>query len=234
VRVRVGTSGYSYGAWRGRFYPETLKPAEFLAFYARQFSTVEINNTFYRMPQAALLERWASETPAEFSFVLKAPRRITHEKRLSDAGALAYFLDAAAALGDRLGPLLFQLPPFFKKDTVRLREFLASLPAGRRAALEFRHPSWFDEGVYAALREGGAALAAADTDESGDEGAPVVATADWGYLRLRRSGYDDAALAAWAGRIRAQPWQAAWVFFKHEEEGVGPALARRLATALGS
>jgi uncharacterized protein YecE (DUF72 family) len=233
VRVRVGTSGFSYGAWRGSFYPEGMKPAGFLAFYARQFATVEINNTFYRMPKPELLERWAAETPAEFSFVLKAPQRITHVKRLSDADSLAFFLTAAAVLGERVGPLLFQLPPFFRKDAARLREFLALVPEGRKAAFEFRHASWFDDEVYAALRERGAALCSADTDESGEQGAPVVPTADWGYLRLRRSGYDEPAIAAWAERIRSQPWSEAWVFFKHEEQGVGPALAKRLIAALG-
>jgi uncharacterized protein YecE (DUF72 family) len=232
MRVRVGTSGYSYTPWRGSFYPEGMKAAEFLGFYSRQFPTVEINNTFYRMPSAELVSRWAGETPPEFSFVLKAPRRITHDKRLSDPDSVGYFVKTAALLGERLGPLLFQLPPFFKKDAARLRDFLALLPRGRRAAFEFRHPTWFDDEVYGILRERGAALCSADTDETGDEGAPVVPTADWGYLRLRRSAYDAVALGSWAKRILGQPWGEAWVFFKHEEQGVGPALARRLVAAL--
>ena len=231
MRVRVGTSGYSYKAWKPSFYPEVLKDADFLRFYASRFGTVEINNTFYRMPNAALLTRWADETPADFSFVLKAPRRITHEKRLSDPDSLAYFFKTAVVLGDKLGPVLFQLPPFFKKDLARLDSFLALIPDGRRAAFEFRHATWFDDEVTSLLRSRAVALCLADTDELPI--ASLTATADWGYLRLRREQYDDAALATWADRIRAQPWQAVWVFFKHEEEGKGPALAQRLIERLG-
>jgi len=226
MRVLVGTSGYSYTAWRGSFYPEKLAEAEMLRFYASHFPTVEINNTFYRMPTAAVLERWAGETPDGFSFVLKAARRITHEKRLGDPDSLAYFVKTAATLGEKLGPILFQLPPFMKKDLGRLREFLALLPAGTRAAFEFRHATWFDDEVYAALRERGAALCLADTDEDPDPA--LVATADWGYLRLRRVDYDDAALGSWTDRVRSQPWSAVWIFFKHEEEGKGAALAAAL------
>jgi uncharacterized protein YecE (DUF72 family) len=232
MRVRVGTSGYSYKTWRGSFYPEDLKDADFLRFYASRFGTVEINNTFYRMPNAALLTRWADETAPEFSFVLKAPRRLTHEKRLADADSVAYFFKTAVVLGDKLGPVLFQLPPFFKKDLARLEPFLGWIPEGRRAAFEFRHATWFDEEVVGLLRSRGAALCLADTDELPIES--LTATADWGYLRLRRQDYDAAALAAWVDRIRAQPWQEAWVFFKHEEEGKGPALAQGLVERLAS
>src|SRR5262245_13177645 len=165
MRVLVGTSGYSYPAWRGSFYPEGLKEAEMLRFYAGRLPTVEINNTFYRMPSAGMLERWNAETPDSFSFVLKAARRITHEKRLTDADSLAYFLKTAAVLGGKLGPILFQLPPFFKKDVPRLQDFLALLPAGCRAAFEFRHASWAGDDVHEALRAKGAVLCLADTDE---------------------------------------------------------------------
>ena len=235
MRVRVGTSGYSYKAWKGTFYPKDLPDAGMLAHYAGRLPTVEINNTFYRMPSKSVLARWADEVPRDFCFVLKAPQRITHQRRLTVAAApdLSYFIETASTLGARLGPLLFQLPPFLKKDAGRLRDFLALLPLGTRAAFEFRHASWFDDEVYGALREGGATLCSADTDDPGDAGAPVVPTASWGYLRLRRADYGDADLAAWAGRIRSQPWDEAFVFFKHEDAGKGPALAARLIDQLG-
>ena len=234
MRVLVGTSGFSYKEWKGSFYPEELKGADMLRFYAGRFPTVEINNTFYRMPKKDLLARWAEEVPPEFVFVLKASRRITHEKRLAAdaADAVSYLYETATVLGPRLGPVFFQTPPYLRKDAARLRDFLALLPAGHPVAFEFRHETWFDDEVYAALRGRNAALVSADTDESGEEGAPVVPTADWGYLRLRRAEYTDADLTAWVDRMRAQPWQRAFVFFKHEEAGTGPALARRLIDRL--
>lgn len=227
VRVRVGTSGYSYKEWRGTFYPADLPATGMLRFYATRLDTVEINNTFYRMPTTELLARWAGEVGDSFVFVLKAARRITHEKRLSPEAVqeAAHFLETAACLGSRLGPVLFQLPPFLKKDAGRLREFLAALPASCRPALEFRHETWFDEEVYEVLRQRGAALCASDTEDSGADGPPVVATGDWGYLRLRRQDYAPADLAAWAERIQEQAWSDAYVFFKHEDEGKGPELA---------
>ena len=232
MNVLVGTSGYSYKEWKGRFYPQDLKEAGMLRFYAERFRTVEINNSFYRMPSPELVARWEGEVPAGFRFVLKAPRRITHEKRLLDvADTVQRFLDVASRLGAKQGPLLFQLPPYFKKDTARLRDFLALVPGPARAAFEFRDPSWEDEEVAETLRAAGAALCLADTDEG--PAAPVlVSTADWGYLRLRRTDYDDEALRAWAARIRAQPWTDAFVFFKHEDEGRGPDLAARLVEIL--
>ena len=214
MRVLIGTSGYSYKPWKGSFYPEDLPEAEMLRFYATRFPTVEVNNTFYRMPTRPVVERWAEETPEGFHFVLKAPQRFTHQARLRATDALPYFFETASALGGKLGPVLFQLPPNFKKDLERLRGFLAALPKDRRTAFEFRHESWFDEDVFSALREAGAALCAADTDEAE---ATVLPTAEWGYLRLRRADYGDEALRAWAERIRSQPWQEAFVFFKHEE-----------------
>jgi uncharacterized protein YecE (DUF72 family) len=226
VRVRIGTSGFSYKEWKGNFYPEKLKQAQMLRFYAERFDAVEINNTFYRMPAASLLERWKSEVGDGFGFVLKAPRRITHEKRLQAQSAedVAQLWTIAATLGERLGPILFQTPPFLKKDAARLREFLEALPAGCRAAFEFRNASWADEEVYALLRERGAVLCTADMDAA-ERKAPIVPTARWGYLRLRRADYDNASLGEWAERVLAQPWDEAWVFFKHEDEGKGPALA---------
>jgi uncharacterized protein YecE (DUF72 family) len=236
MRVLVGTSGYSYKEWKGSFYPAELADSDMLRYYSGRFRTVEINNTFYRLPGEKDVARWAEQTPPGFTFALKASRRITHDKRLSadSADTVAYLLRTAAGLGPKLGPLLFQLPPFLKKDAARLKSFLGFLPETQPAAFEFRHPSWFDQEVYEALRSRDAALCAADTDESGDEGATIVPTARWGYLRLRRADYGDADLARWADRIRAHPWERVFVFFKHEDEGKGPELAAGLMARLES
>ena len=226
MKFYVGTSGYAYKEWKGSFYPKGLPAKAMLRYYGAHFRTVEINNTFYRMPTAALLQAWADEVPADFRFVLKAPQRITHLARLQDADeTVAYLLDVAAILQQRLGALLFQLPPNLKKDVPRLRAFLDLLPAEPRVAFEFRHQSWFDDEVFALLSEHRAALCIAEAE--GDLDVPVVATADWGYLRLRRPDYDDAALQAWAQRLRQQDWQDIFVFFKHEDAGRGPQLAAR-------
>ncbi len=227
MKLFTGTSGFSYKEWKGSFYPAELPDSEMLRYYAARFPAVEINNTFYRMPRPELLTRWAGETPEGFTFVLKAPQRITHQGRLKNEGdPLGYFLKTAEVMGGRLGPLLFQLPPFFKKDAPRLRSFLSLLPKERRAAFEFRHESWKDPEVQDALRAHGAALCVADTDEDEQE-ASVVPTAGWGYLRLRRMRYTEEALCGWAARIRAQPWDEAYVFFKHEESGAGPEMGLR-------
>ncbi len=234
MQILVGTSGYAYKEWRGSFYPEKTKEKDMLRFYAGRFRAVEINNTFYRLPSRETLLRWASEVPPDFTFVLKASQRITHRQRLSAESkeTVDYLFDVASALGERLGPVLFQTPPFLKKDVARLRDFLGLLPPGRPAAFEFRHETWRDEEVYETLRGRNAALVCADTEESGEAGAPIEPTADWGYLRLRRCDYDDAGLAGWAERIRAQPWQRAFVFFKHEDDRpLGwPAIERFLAS----
>jgi uncharacterized protein YecE (DUF72 family) len=231
VHLLVGTSGYSYAPWKGSFYPEKMPAAKMLAYYAERLPAVEINNTFYRMPSADLLGRWAAETPPGFFFALKSPRRITHERRLVDVDdSVRRFFETAAALGAKNGPVLFQLPPNARKDVPRLEAFLAllgSVAPTARAAFEFRHPSWFDDDVYSALRAGGAALCIAEGE---DLATPLEATAPWGYLRLRRQDYDDAAIGQWADRLRelAGRWDTAYFFFKHEDEGRGPALARRL------
>ena len=226
MRVRVGTSGYSYKEWKGTFYPADQKADGMLRFYASQFDTVEINNTFYRMPQATVVAAWAEQAPDNFSFVLKAPQKITHMRRLKDAGdEVLFFLRVASELGKKAGPLLFQLPPNFKKDVPRLAAFLALIPPPVRAAFEFRHASWFDDEVYATLRARGVALCTVDTEEGE---TPLVPTAEFGYFRLRDKEYSPAELAAWAARIAGQPWTDAHVFFKHEDEGKGPKLAAAL------
>ena len=235
MQVLAGTSGYSYAPWKGVFYPEKTPAAKMLGYYATRLPTVEINNTFYRMPTREVVARWAEEVPAGFRFAVKAPKRITHDKRLADsADDLATFADAARALGDKLGPVLFQLPPFQRKDVARLQGFLTTLrerAPDMRGAFEFRHTSWFDPEVYRALRDGGAALC---ISESEDLVTPLEATAPWGYLRLRRQDYGDREVAAWAGQIAAQNWQEAFVFFKHEDDGKGPQLAERLLAEKGA
>jgi uncharacterized protein YecE (DUF72 family) len=226
MNLYVGTSGYSYKEWKGSFYPEDLPDKQMLRYYGERFRSVEINNTFYRMPKASVLETWAGEVPADFKFVLKASQRITHFQRLKDAGdSVAYLLKVALTLKERLGPLLFQLPPFLEKDASRLREFLKLLPVDSRAAFEFRHQSWFDEEIFGLLREHRAVLCIAEADN--DLETPFVSTADWGYLRLRRPDYGDPELKQWAHKVRQQAWRDAFVFFKHEDEGKGPQMGKR-------
>jgi uncharacterized protein YecE (DUF72 family) len=228
--IRVGTSGYSYPEWRGTFYAERFPTARMLAYYAERFDTVELNNTFYRMPTPKAIAGWAQETPAGFVFSLKASRRITHLSRLRDvAEPVGYLLESVRSLGDKLGPLLFQLPPNFRKDPGRLEACLALVPPSFRLAFEFRHDSWFDEQVYGILRARNAALCVADT-EAGT--TPLVATADFGYLRLRDREYTRDELASWAAAARRAEWRDAFVYFKHEESGTGPALARDLVGLL--
>jgi uncharacterized protein YecE (DUF72 family) len=228
MELLAGTSGFSYKEWKGTFYPEKLAADGMLRFYAERFPTVEINNTFYRMPGEGMLARWATEVPEHFAFTLKAPRRITHDKRLKETGPdVAEFLRRAALLGPKLGPLLFQLPPFLKKDLEVLGAFLENLPPGRQIAFEFRNPSWQDDAVHEMLRARGVMLCTADTD-TGDP-PPLVATAKLGYLRLRREAYSDPDLEGWVKRIAAQPWTRAYVYFKHEDEATGPKFAARFA-----
>lgn len=225
--VRTGTSGFAYKEWKGAFYPEDLPADRFLSYYAERFRACEINNTFYRMPNPETLRAWSADVPASFRFVLKASRQITHSKRLKDCEQpVAFLASQARALGDQLGPILFQTPPNLKKDTERLRTFLGIIPADIRAAFEFRHQTWYDDDVLDALREHGQALAVADTDELT---APRVATAPWGYLRLRRVEYTDDEVRDWVGWTLAQPWSDAYVFFKHEDAATGPRLAARFA-----
>jgi uncharacterized protein YecE (DUF72 family) len=226
MKVHVGTSGYNYPEWRGTFYPEDLPAKKMFAFYAERFSTVEINYTFYRVPTPKTTEAWRAQAPAPFRYVLKAPKRITHERRLVDcADTLAFFCASARGLGEHQGPLLFQLPPNLKCDLARLEAFLALVPPEVQTAFEFRHDSWLTEDVWSLLRTKGAALCIADF---GDHSTPVVATARHGYLRLRDEGYTPADLDTWADAVQAQAgaWDDVWVFFKHEDEGKGPEFAR--------
>jgi uncharacterized protein YecE (DUF72 family) len=231
VRVLTGTSGFSYTAWKGSFYPSDLPTRRMLSHYATRLGTVEVNATFYRMPRPETLAGWRTEVPSEFVFALKAPQRITHVKRLGDVeAAVSAFYRASAELGATLGPVLYQLPPSFKKDLPRLEEFLAILPAGGRTAFEFRHASWFCDEVFSALARQGAALCLAEDE---DVTPAPVATAEFGYLRLRRPGYVQADLRAWAERILAQRWREALVYFKHEDEARGPAFALALRELVG-
>ncbi len=225
MRLLAGTSGFSYDGWTGNFYPEDLPANGRLAYYATKLPAVEINNTFYRMPKPELLAGWAKQVPDGFRFALKASQRITHIKRLKEVeGEVKFLLGSVRQLGDRLGPILYGLPPNLKKDVPRLAAFLALLPSDVKAAFEFRNPTWQDDEVHALLKSFGAALCVAD-DEKGT--TPLVATAPWGYLRLRREDYVEADLAAWVEKVKGAGWDEAYVFFKHEEEGAAPALARK-------
>lgn len=227
MRLIVGTSGFSYPEWRGTFYPEKLPESSMLRVYAERLPSVEINNTFYRMPQRAVLDGWAQKVPDSFRFALKAPRRITHIGKLKNVNdALEYFVTTAQALGDKLGPLLFQLPPTFRKDETLLDEFLTLCPAGIRVAFEFRHASWFEDSVYARLSERGVALCATEVDPDEGIDSPFVKTAAFTYVRLRRAAYDESSLAGALDRVRALPVDEAFVYFKHEV--LGPSYAQSL------
>src|SRR4051812_22047337 len=227
----IGTSGYNYPEWRGTFYPEKFPTTKMLAFYAAHFNTVEVNYTFYRMPTEKLLAGWAQGTPDHFVFTLKAPRRITHDSKLQRCEELAQsFCRIAGTLGSRLGVLLFQLAPNFKRNDQVLNEFLDVLPEGTRAAFEFRHESWHDEAVFEALRRRNLALCVADSEKMS---TPVVATADYAYFRLRDEGYQAADLDRWARTVSAVPGIGnAFVYFKHEEQGKGPDFAKRFLASL--
>jgi uncharacterized protein YecE (DUF72 family) len=227
MKLWAGASGYAFKEWKGNFYPDKIAADAMLAYYAGRLPSVEINASFYATPRAEVLARWAAVTPEHFRFAIKAPKRITHEARLvADASAqtLAYLYKNLAELGPKRGPVLFQLPPYLRKDLPRLRDFLALLPADHQAAFEFRHASWFDDAVYALLRSAGAALCVSEREDGGVP--PLVPTADWGYLRLRLEEYGDADLAAWAERIAGAPWRQAHVYFMHEP--TAPAYAAAL------
>ncbi len=227
--ILVGTSGYNYPEWRGTFYPEKFSTDKMLAYYAERLPTVEINYTFYRMPTDTLLAGWAAGTPEHFSFTLKAPRRITHDSKLQHCEDMVQsFCRTARTLGPKLAALLFQLPPTFKKDVDVLRGFVEGVPEGTRAAFEFRHPSWFDAAVFDVLRGRNLALCIADSEKLS---TPVEMTADYAYLRLRDEGYQQADLERWAEVARGLPVRDTFVYFKHEEQGLGPEFAARFITA---
>ena len=224
MKLHVGTSGYSYKEWKGNFYPEDLPAKEMLSYYSRRLPAVEINNTFYRLPQPSMIENWNAQVPARFRFSIKATQRITHIKRLNNvADETKYLLETASLLEQRLGVVLFQLPPNFKKDVERLKAFLDRLQPDLRTAFEFRHESWFDDETFDLLRARDCALVVSDTDEK--PLTEIIGTAKWGYLRLRRTAYDENDLGEWMKRVQDQKWKDAFVFFKHEDEGTGPKLA---------
>lgn len=232
MALYVGTSGFSYSAWKGSFYPEDLPEKQMLHFYGTRFSSVEINNTFHRMPTQALLQSWGDEVPPDFKFALKAPQRITHLQRLQGVeDSVSFLCDVAGVLKQRLGPLLFQLPPSLKKDVQLLHDFLALLPPNVRAAFQFGHSSWLDDDVFRLLQRNNAALCIVDAVEGTK--VPRVRTADWGYLRLRRPEYGEKELGVWAELVQRQNWSDAFVFFKHEEEALGPLLAQRFLVLSG-
>jgi uncharacterized protein YecE (DUF72 family) len=228
----IGTSGFQYAEWKGNFYPEDLAAAKMLPYYAERLSTTEINYTFHRIPSAKTIANWNTLTPDHFRFSLKAPQKVTHFARLRDcADTMRYFHDVVSALGDKLGPVLFQLPPNFKKDTVLLADFVNSFPEGLRAAFEFRHDSWFDDAVFEALKSRNVSLCIADTE---DLVTPQVATANYGYLRLRREDYTAADVERWTKFVSGQvkEWNDAFVYHKHEEAGIGPKLAQQMVALL--
>jgi len=232
VKPWIGTSGFQYAEWKGTFYPEDLPANKMLPFYAERFSTTEINYTFHRIPAAKTIDNWKQLTPDNFRFALKAPQKITHWSKLRDcADTLRYFYDVVSGLGEKLGPVLFQLPPNFKKDTFVLGDFVNGLPGGIRAAFEFRHESWFDDEIFDTLKAREAALCIADTEKLE---TPKVATANYGYLRLRREDYARTDVERWTEFVREQEsgWNDVFIYFKHEEAGIGPKLARQMMELL--
>ncbi len=232
--IWVGTSGYNYPEWKGSFYPDTLPASKMLPYYAERFPTVEINYTFYRMPNEKLVSGWAAQTPEPYRITLKAPRRITHDSRLKNCGELVQgFCRVAASLGPKLGALLFQLPPNMKKDLGGFDAFLADLPPRLCGAFEFRHPSWFDDEVFERLRARNLSLCVSDSEKLS---APVVVTADYAYFRLRDEGYTPDDIARWADTIATQTsaCKDVFVYFKHEDEGKGPEFAQLLLEKLRS
>ena len=234
MRLLAGTSGYAFKEWKGSFYPSDCKDDAMLGLYAAQFGAVEINNTFYRLPKERVLLDWAAQVPEPFTFAIKASQRITHHARLKpeSLSAVEFLMKNTSSLGGRLGPILFQLPPNLKKDFDRLRVFLDTLPLDRRFTIEFRHESWFEDEVFDALRARDIAMCITEQPEFA---SPVVSTASWGYARLHKLDYDEPALAEWARTIAAQPWNDAYVFFKHDEGiGSGPPAVGNFTRAFGA
>ncbi len=233
MKIHVGTSGFAYKEWKGRFYPEKISPKEMLGFYSGRLDTVEINNTFYRMPKESVLTSWAEQVPGNFVFALKAPQVITHVKRLWNVSEeTEYLFRTLSALDRRLGPVLLQFPKSFRANRPALEDFLSLLPSDRACAFEFRSASWLDDEILNLLRGKGCSLCIADADEN--PAKEIIPTASWGYLRLRRSDYTDADLSQWLERILSQKWEKAFVFFKHEEDdATGPEMAMRFRELAG-
>lgn len=232
MRVLAGTSGFAFKEWKGPFYPDDLSDKDMLAHYATRFATVEINNTFYRMPKESVLLDWAKKVPAGFTFAIKASQRITHFTRLKPESAehVDYLLKTVAVLGDKLGPTLFQLPPNLKLDLERLKTFAARLPRDRRFAIEFRNESWFVPEVYAVLKEFGIPMVVIEQD---DFASPTESTADWGYVRLHKLDYEPGAIVSWAKKIKALKWKDVFVYFKHDHGlGSGPPAADAFMKAI--
>ncbi len=232
MTIWIGTSGYAYKEWKGSFYPEKMAPARMLPYYAERLSTVEINATYYRAPTEKSLANWSAQTPPRFKLTLKAPKRITHEKRLRDcAEETGAFCEIAATLGSKLGALLFQLPPGLQKNLELFDAFLATLPEGSCAAFEFRHVSWLDEEIYARLKARNLALCIADSE---DFSTPITFTANYAYFRLRDEGYSLSDIVRWAQVVRDAGTKSrnVFVYFKHEKTGKGPEFARRMIEAL--
>jgi uncharacterized protein YecE (DUF72 family) len=229
MTLYVGTSGYSYKEWKGRFYPETIGAKDMLAYYASRLHAVELNNTFYRMPQPGMIESWKAQVPADFRFSVKAPQSITHFRRLKDAAPQTrIMLKTISALEERLGAVIFRLPENMQKDLKRLETFLKVLPSDTRAVFDFRHPTWFDDEVVELLRSQNRVFCMSDIEELPE--SYTYKTADWGYVRLRRVRYTKAELVKWTKLIKAQKWKDTYVFFKHEDEGTGPKLAEQFVT----
>ena len=227
----IGTSGFQYSEWKGNFYPEELATAKMLAFYAERFATTEINYTYHRIPAQKTVENWRAQTQEKFRFALKAPQRITHWSKLRDCSdTLEYFCKVITGLGDRLGPVLFQLPPTFKRDADVLTSFLREFP-DLRGAFEFRDESWFDDEIFELLKSRNIALCIADTETIA---TPEKITANYGYLRLRRGDYTEADVKHWSEFVCQQKanWTDAFVYFKHEESGIGPKLAKQMMELL--
>jgi uncharacterized protein YecE (DUF72 family) len=224
MKFLIGTSGYSYPKWRGVFYPPKMKPEDMLPFYSSKFPTVELNNTFYRAPDSKLVASWAAATPKTFRFAVKSPQTITHRKRLKDCEAeCASLFETLSELKPRLGPILFGLPPNLKKDLPRLEAFAKLVKKHAPAAFEFRNDSWLDDETCDVLKHAGHVLCQADTDEQ--PLSKLTTSGDWGYIRLRRDHYSDAELAAWLKQIQKQPWDKAYVYFKHDDAGQGAVMA---------
>lgn len=225
MNILAGTSGYSYKEWKGIFYPQDLPDKKMLSFYSQQLPAVEINNTFYRMPKVEMLESWLEQVPDNFQFILKASRKITHIKRLKKCEEeTEYLFKTAQTLKKQLGVILFQLPPFLRKDAVRLENFLKLIPKKVKATFEFRHETWFDEEIYDILKAKEYALCFSDTEDNKQK--KIVSTTPWGYLRLRKQNYSESGLKKWLKTINDQSWEKVFVFFKHEDEGAGPKMAK--------